>query len=172
MGRDQLLIRTYETSTTGAHVDVPVAVLVNQNTASAAEIVAACLQDHGRALIVGERSYGKGTVQQLLPLGSGKSLLKLTSASFWRPSGANINRAAGAEVDAKWGVAPDAGFERPLSPDEYREYQSYRDERDGFDRAERTHGPQRNPTSSSRTFVDKPLQLAAKYLQSKPGRNL
>ena len=87
---------------------IPVAVVVNQNSASAAEIVAACLQDHGRAVIVGERTYGKGTVQQLLPLESGKSLLKLTWASFWRPSGGNIHRADGAPNDAKWGVVPNA----------------------------------------------------------------
>ena len=50
---------------TGDIVELPLAVIVNQNSASAAEIVAACLQDHGRAVVVGERTYGKGTVQQL-----------------------------------------------------------------------------------------------------------
>ena len=71
---------------------MPIAVIVNQYSASAAEIVAACLQDNKRAVVVGERSFGKGTVQQLLPLGNG--LLKLTWASFWRPSGANIQNAS------------------------------------------------------------------------------
>ena len=51
--------------------DFPMAVIVNQDTASAAEIVAACLQDHHRAAVVGQRSYGKGTVQDLIDLGAG-----------------------------------------------------------------------------------------------------
>src|SRR2546426_10891957 len=111
-GRGQVLLRRYMSEADGRYVDLPVAVVVNQNSASAAEIVAACLQDQGRAVVVGQRTYGKGTVQQLLPLESGKSLLKLTWASFWRPSGANIHHAAGVPDDAKWGVLPDTGYER------------------------------------------------------------
>ena len=86
--------KRYETTGAGSYLDLPLAVIVNQESASAAEIVAACLQDHRRAVVVGERSYGKGTVQQVIPL-AGKSLLKLTWASFWRPSGKNIHRMAG-----------------------------------------------------------------------------
>ena len=90
---------------------VPLAVLVDGLTASAAEIVAACLQDNGRAKIVGSRTYGKGTVQSLLPLSDGRSLLKLTTSEYLRPSQANIHRRPGAGEDAIWGVTPDAGFE-------------------------------------------------------------
>ena len=68
------------------------AVLIDQNTASAAEIVAACLQDHHRAVIVGQRSYGKGTIQEIIDLESGCGAMKLTTASYWRPSGRNIAR--------------------------------------------------------------------------------
>src|ERR1043166_811898 len=109
-GRGQSLLRRYVSDSDGRYTDLPLAVAVNQNSASAAEIVAACLQDHRRAIVVGQRTYGKGTVQQLLPLESGKSLLKLTWASFWRPSGANIHHAVGVPDDAKGGVSPDAGF--------------------------------------------------------------
>jgi carboxyl-terminal processing protease len=72
----------------------PVAILINRYSASASEIVAACLQDHGRAVIVGERSYGKGSVQNMIEMkeGNEKSALKLTTASYWRPSGENIHR--------------------------------------------------------------------------------
>jgi carboxyl-terminal processing protease len=90
---------------------VPLAVLVDGLTASAAEIVAACLQDNGRATIVGRRTYGKGTVQSLLPLSDGRSLLKLTTSEYLRPSRANIHRRPGAGENAVWGVTPDAGFE-------------------------------------------------------------
>ena len=142
--------------------------LVDQNSASAAEIVAACLQDHGRAIVVGQRSYGKGTVQQLLPLESGKSLLKLTWASFWRPSGANIHHAVGVPEDAKWGVSPDAGYESKLSPEEYKTYLAYREHarRVWKYRREKQY---RIADAAAKVagFVDKPLQLAVEYLQRK-----
>jgi carboxyl-terminal processing protease len=144
-------------------------VLVDQNSASAAEIVAACLQDHGRAVVVGQRSYGKGTVQQLLPLESGKSLLKLTWASFWRPSGANIHRAVGAPENANWGVSPDAGYESKLSQQEYKTYLAYREKRDGFGTIENTDQTDKETAAKVAGFVDKPLQLAIEYLQSKLG---
>jgi carboxyl-terminal processing protease len=88
---------------------VPVAVIVNGLSASAAEIVAACLQDAGRGTIVGSRTFGKGTVQSLLPLADG--LLKLTTSEYLRPSGMPIHRRPGAGDDEAWGVLPDAGFE-------------------------------------------------------------
>ena len=90
---------------------VPLAVLVDGLTASAAEIVAACLQDNRRATVVGSRTYGKGTVQSIVPLSDGRSLLKLTTSEYLRPSRANIHRRPGDGDDAVWGVTPDAGFE-------------------------------------------------------------
>jgi carboxyl-terminal processing protease len=92
----------------GEFVDVPMAVLVDGLTASAGEIVAACLQDNDRAAIVGSRTFGKGTVQSILPLSDGRSLVKLTTSEYLRPSKANIHRRAGA---AEWGVSPDRGNE-------------------------------------------------------------
>jgi carboxyl-terminal processing protease len=89
---------------------VPLAVLIDGLTASSAEIVAACLQDHGRAVVVGSRSYGKGTVQSILPLSAG-GLLKITTSEYRRPSGAPIHRRPGDEAAAVWGVVPDAGGE-------------------------------------------------------------
>lgn len=90
--------------------DKPVVVLIDGNSASAAEIVAACLQDHGRATIVGERSFGKGSVQMVFPLESGRSALKLTTARYYRPSGHNIHRSPDDSEEDEWGVQPDAGF--------------------------------------------------------------
>src|SRR5262249_42066515 len=76
----------------GSHLDFPMVVLINEGSASGSEIVAACLQDHKRAIVVGERSYGKGSVQNVLPFAGGE--LKMTTASYWRPSGKNINKSS------------------------------------------------------------------------------
>lgn len=90
--------------------DKPIAVLIDNDSASASEIVAACLQDHGRAVIVGTRSYGKGTVQNILPLQYGRSALRLTVARYVRPSGENIHRSEDAADGDQWGVRPGPGF--------------------------------------------------------------
>lgn len=90
---------------------VPKAVLVDGLTASAAEVVAACLQDHGQAVVVGSRSFGKGTVQTLLPLSDGSGLVKLTTSEYLRPSRANIHRRGDDDAAATWGVTPDRGCE-------------------------------------------------------------
>jgi len=91
--------------------DYPMAVLINKYSASASEIVAAALQDHGRAVIVGERSYGKGSVQNIIKMEGGKSALKLTTASYWRPNGKNIHRFFDSKDTDDWGVRPnDSGY--------------------------------------------------------------
>jgi carboxyl-terminal processing protease len=96
-----------------------VAVLVNQFSASASEIVAACLQDQAGACIVGERSFGKGTVQELIDLRGNRGILKLTTSSYWRPSEKNIHRSRDAEEDDDWGVMPSPGYEVKFSEEEF-----------------------------------------------------
>ncbi len=68
---------------------VPIVVLVNQGTASASEIVAGALQDHGRAIIMGTSTFGKGSVQTILPLNNEKAI-KLTTALYYTPNGRSI----------------------------------------------------------------------------------
>jgi carboxyl-terminal processing protease len=70
---------------------LPLAVVVNGGTASSAEIIAAALQDHDRAVVVGTQSYGKGAVQSTIPLGDGLAL-KLTTARWYAPSGRTVQR--------------------------------------------------------------------------------
>jgi carboxyl-terminal processing protease len=79
----------------------PIVVLINQGSASAAEIVAGALQDHHRAQLLGVKSYGKGSVQSVMPL-SGDRALKLTTAYYYTPSGRTIHKS---------GIEPDVVFE-------------------------------------------------------------
>jgi carboxyl-terminal processing protease len=89
---------------------VPVVVLVDAGSASAAEIVAAALQDHRRGLVLGERTFGKGSVQTLVPLGRGESALRLTTARYYTPSGRSVQEG---------GVQPDI-YVPQLSDPDYR----------------------------------------------------
>jgi carboxyl-terminal processing protease len=88
---------------------VPTVVLVNSASASASEIVAGALQDHGRAQLVGEKTYGKGSVQTVMPLGEG-SAIKLTTSRYLTPSGRSINGS---------GIEPDVQVE---NQDPHRQY--------------------------------------------------
>ena len=94
---------------------VPMVILVNHYSASAAEIVSACLQDHKRAVVMGERTWGKGSVQNIIELENGRSALKLTTAAYKRPSGKNIHRFPDSKDKDEWGVMPDLGFELGLN---------------------------------------------------------
>jgi carboxyl-terminal processing protease len=78
--------------------ELPIVLLVNEGTASAAEIIAGALQDHDRAVVVGTPTFGKGLVQTLFPLGEGVAL-KLTTARWYTPSGRTIQRTAESEEE-------------------------------------------------------------------------
>jgi len=90
--------------------DVPLIVLIDAGSASASEIVAGALQDHHRALIMGERSFGKGSVQSLVPLGN-DAALKLTTARYYTPSGHSVQES---------GIKPDIRVPQISDPDKER----------------------------------------------------
>ncbi|MEX0817973.1 MAG: S41 family peptidase [Pirellulaceae bacterium] len=122
--------RQWKAHRAGTYSGFPLAVLVNRFSASASEIVAACLQDHGRAIVVGQRTWGKGSVQNVLDLEDGRSALKLTMAKYHRPNGRNIVRQPDAPDEDDWGVTPNDGFEVRLSDGEAAQLHRQRQSRD------------------------------------------
>jgi len=92
----------------------PLVVLVNQGSASASEIVAGALQDHHRGIIMGQQTFGKGSVQTIIPLGNGAAL-KLTTARYYTPSGRSI-QAEGIKPDIELPNVKIAEVEMPVEP--------------------------------------------------------
>ena len=160
--------RTWDAHKEGTFEGFPMVVLVNRLSASASEIVAACLQDHKRAVIIGERTWGKGSVQNVIELDDGRSALKLTTASYRRPNGKNIHRFPDAKETDEWGVMPDAGFEIKLSDSEMYALMLDRRARDILQSPEgKDVVPKKSQPSSTEkkpAFVDRQLEAAIKYL--------
>jgi carboxyl-terminal processing protease len=152
----------------GSKESFPVAVLINRFSASASEIVAAALQDHDRAVIIGERSYGKGSVQNIIEMESHSTALKLTTASYWRPSGKNIHRFPDSKDTDEWGVQPNPGFEVALKDDERLEYFLDRRDRDILRGKEATDPPppkDAKEQKEKKPFVDRTLEKALEYVR-------
>jgi carboxyl-terminal processing protease len=122
--------RTWEAAKDGTYEGFPMVVLVNHYSASASEIFSAALQDHHRAVVIGERTWGKGSVQNVIELEEGKSALKLTTAGYHRPSGKNIHRYPDAKDSDEWGVMPDKGYEVKMNGSQTARLIEYRRRRD------------------------------------------
>ena len=136
----------------------PMAVLINKNSASASEIVAAALQDNKRAVVVGERSYGKGSVQKIIKLGGEPpTALKLTTDTYWRPSGENMHRYPDSKDTDQWGVKPNAGFEIAMKDDERLDYLRYKRTKDIVRKDK--------PKEADKPFVDRALVKAVEHMK-------
>jgi len=144
--------KVYSASGDALLPEIPLVILVNGWSASASEIVSGCLQDHKRAVVIGERTFGKGSVQNVIELDDGKSALKLTTASYRRPNGKNIHRFNDSKVDDDWGVRPNEGYELKLSDDEHRSYAIWRNERD------RIHGKPHAPLKKDEKAAEAPKE--------------
>ena len=149
----------------GSLLDFPMVCLVNGYTASGSEIVSAALQDHRRALIIGERSYGKGSVQnirdfEVVDPKSGdtqKAEIKLTTASFWRPNGKNLNKAStGGKDEDEWGVTPDKVIK--LTTKERRDLAEHQRNLETIERPDRRG-------KTVKEYKDRQLDAALEYLR-------
>jgi carboxyl-terminal processing protease len=104
-------------SATESFQDFPIVVLVNGDTSGGGELIAAALKDHGRAVVAGQRTRGKASVQTPVHLGLEGVGMKLTSGTFIRPSGKNLHRFPTSKPTDDWGVRPDDGLEYRISAD-------------------------------------------------------
>jgi carboxyl-terminal processing protease len=158
-------VREYDAKSDGALLlpaeNYPTVILVNRYSASASEIVSAALQDHHRAVIVGERTYGKGSVQNVIRMENGTSALKLTTASYWRPSGKNIHRFPDSKDTDDWGVKPNPGFEVPMKDEDLIAYLNYRRGRDMVV----GKGGVPKAAKSDKPYEDRVLEKALGYLR-------
>lgn len=166
-GRDGEVLREYNVSGKGRFTELPLVVLIDRDSASASEIVAACLQDHGRAKVVGERSYGKGSVQSLIRLDGGRTALKLTVAHYYPPSGHNIQKPRRPQPDDVWGVSPDEGCTVPLTDDQRSALFDWRQKRDRPPSADASQPAAKIELPDDPGFADLPLRRALEVLAGK-----
>jgi len=182
-GRSGRKLDEYEAAAAGTYPDFPVVVLVNRYSASAAEIVAGAVQHHHRAVVLGERTFGKGSVQSVIELGDGRGSLKLTTAEYYLPGGRSINRqqrtgravkrpevkrTPGTSVEPTWGVEPD--IEVVLTDKENARLLSLRREADVIPHEGPSTRPSTAPaaptTAPAPPFVDRQLERAIDVLKA------
>jgi carboxyl-terminal processing protease len=143
----------------------PMAVLVNRGSASASEIVAAALQDHHRATIVGERSYGKGSVQKVFPIPRDHAAVKLTTEVWLTPNGKNIHRWPTSTDKDEWGVHPDPGFEVKLTDEQRKEYVEHMRQLDTIQGKPGVVKEAPKPAASGKPYKDPVLEKALEHLR-------
>ena len=144
----------------GNYTGFPMAVLVNGQSASASEIVSACLRDHGRAVVVGERTYGKGSVQNVEDFYPTGGQFKLTTARYFPPKGQNIDKlSTSGKEEEEWGVRPDKGFEVKVSREELADLAERFRDREVIQ-------PKGAAAKEQKPFQDRQLDKAVEYLKS------
>ena len=117
--------------TSGKYLAGDMAVLINQHSASAAEIVSGAIKDWQRGLVIGHRTFGKGSVQNVIPIRTDRAFLKLTTAYYYLPSGRLLHKRNG---EKDWGVDPDVDV--PITPKQMRRWLEVRRKTDLLTEAE------------------------------------
>ncbi|MEM7314129.1 MAG: S41 family peptidase [Planctomycetota bacterium] len=148
--------REWDAKSKGSYVGFPMVVLVNAFSASASEIVSACLQDNDRAVVVGQRTWGKGSVQKVIELEEGRSALKLTTSTYLRPNGKNIHRFESMTEADEWGVQPSPGMEVRMTLEQVENL------RDAFYKSAAAIPGEPQPT----IYIDAQLERALNHLKS------
>ncbi len=142
----------------GKFTKFPMVVLINGNSASASEIVSACLKDYSRATIIGERSYGKGSVQTIERFRPTEGEFKFTTARYFPPLGENIDKlSTPGKPEDEWGVKPSEGFEVKLSREEKADLAEFFRDKELLKKPEVKEG--KGP------LVDKQLEMALDTLK-------
>ena len=147
---------------TGPFASLPLAVLINEASASASEIVSGALKDHKRATIIGERTFGKFSVQNLMQIDGTDAHVKLTTAAYYLPSGKSLHRT---EDATEWGVDPDIAV--PVVPKELAKMYAIRRDADvirpvGWEPSEESEDDaDADATADAEEATDKPDETAA-----------
>lgn len=159
-GRIESSISEYKAKQETVADGLPVVVLINGGSASASEIVAGALQDHHKAVLVGTRSFGKGSVQSVLPLAADKAV-KLTTARYFTPNGRSI-QAKGIEPDI-WveqsDVTPRAAPRRIKEADLQGHLEGHSESGDNSKDSPKPQGEQANPPPTSDELISRDFQL-------------
>jgi carboxyl-terminal processing protease len=150
----------YEAKAEDTFSGFPVALVVNRKTASSGEIIAACLQDRQRAVVIGERTFGEGIVRGFFRLKNNVGAMKIPVASYYRPSGKAMNRYPDAKDSDDWGVTPDPGYEVSFTDEELKAYEKDRAARD-------TLSSEATPKLG---FEDRQLKKALDYMTAQLSR--
>ena len=152
----------FRTRRDGKFLDLPLVCLVNGETAGGAEVFAACLQDHQRAVVMGERTAGECSVRTLRLLVKWECELRLTRASFFRPAGGKLykGRMPGFDDD-EWGVRPDPKYLLNLTAEDRRRLADHLDSRTYL------LPPDPYGKNTEAPFKDRQLEMALVYLRSR-----
>lgn len=153
-GRHRSQEHEYKAHKAKTYPDFPLIILVNKGSASASEIVAGAVKDHGRGILVGTNTFGKGSVQTLIPIEDRDTALKLTTAKYYTPSGAQIEET---------GIEPDVKVE--LTKKELRELHSHLSMIHAADIS--TENGKRDLDKNESEFVDAQLAKAVDILKGK-----
>lgn len=156
--------RAFNASRDGTLPPLPMIVIVNSASASASEIVAGALQDNDRAKVLGTRTFGKGSVQELRELPFEQGTIKFTTAHYYLPSGRNLNRMPDSET---WGVDPDPGFVVRMDDEAYLDMLRARREYEVIGEPKDDQPDCARPSWIRENIRDKQLVLAVESLQAR-----